>query len=83
MWHPSHEIVSSAWHEDKNISKLRPALTMSDAEKLVHAWISSRLDYCKSRLHTSVEHMESVAARNFLWKHILLSLFFFVHYVIK
>ena len=32
----------------KNISKLRPTLTLPDAEKLVHAFISSRLDYCNS-----------------------------------
>ncbi|KAK0156418.1 hypothetical protein N1851_000288 [Merluccius polli] len=34
----------------KNISKLHPFLTFSDAEKLVHALISCRLDYCNSLL---------------------------------
>ena len=33
----------------KNISKLQPFLTFSDAEKLVHA-LTSRLDYCNSLL---------------------------------
>jgi len=30
------------------ISKFRPTLTTSDAEQLVHAFISSRLEYCNS-----------------------------------
>uniref|UniRef100_A0A3P9KHX3 Reverse transcriptase domain-containing protein n=1 Tax=Oryzias latipes TaxID=8090 RepID=A0A3P9KHX3_ORYLA len=34
----------------KNIAKLRPSLTQSDAEKLIHAFVSSRLDYCNALL---------------------------------
>ena len=34
----------------KNISKLRPTLSLPDAEKLVHAFVSSRLDYCNALL---------------------------------
>lgn len=34
----------------RNIAKLRSTLTLADAEKLVHALISSRLDYCNALL---------------------------------
>lgn len=32
----------------RSIAKLRPVLTLQDAEKLVHAFVSSRLDYCNA-----------------------------------
>ncbi|KAI5608422.1 hypothetical protein C0J50_21025, partial [Silurus asotus] len=34
----------------RNISKLRNMLSISDAEKLVHAFMTSRLDYCNALL---------------------------------
>ncbi|KAI5618728.1 hypothetical protein C0J50_21720, partial [Silurus asotus] len=34
----------------RNISKLRNMLFISDAEKLVHAFMTSRLDYCNALL---------------------------------
>ncbi len=34
----------------KNISKLRPMLSMSNAEMLIHAFMISRLDYCNALL---------------------------------
>ncbi len=34
----------------QNIAKLRIMLTVSDAEKLVHAFLTSRLDYCNALL---------------------------------
>ncbi len=34
----------------KNISKLRPMLSMSNAEILIHAFMTSRLDYCNALL---------------------------------
>ncbi|KAI3373392.1 hypothetical protein L3Q82_021939 [Scortum barcoo] len=34
----------------RNIAKIRHFLSQSDAEKLVHAFVSSRLDYCNSLL---------------------------------
>ena len=43
--HINH-LCRTAFYHLKNISKLRPLLTLPDAEKLVHAFISSRLDYC-------------------------------------
>ncbi len=35
----------------KNISKLRPMLSMSNAEMLINAFMTSRLDYCIIVLH--------------------------------
>ncbi len=34
----------------KNISKLQPMLSMSNAETLIHAFMTSRLDYCNALL---------------------------------
>ncbi|KAI5621275.1 hypothetical protein C0J50_19210, partial [Silurus asotus] len=34
----------------RNISKLRNMLSISDAEKLVHAFMTSRIDYCNALL---------------------------------
>jgi len=34
----------------RNIAKLRNMLSISDAEKLVHAFMTSRLDYCNALL---------------------------------
>uniref|UniRef100_A0A6Q2XW77 Reverse transcriptase domain-containing protein n=1 Tax=Esox lucius TaxID=8010 RepID=A0A6Q2XW77_ESOLU len=47
--HIKHLCKTSFFHL-RNIAKLRPTLTLPDAEKLVHAFISSRLDYCNSLL---------------------------------
>uniref|UniRef100_A0A3P9I354 Reverse transcriptase domain-containing protein n=1 Tax=Oryzias latipes TaxID=8090 RepID=A0A3P9I354_ORYLA len=54
----------------KNIAKLRPSLTQSNAEKLIHAFISSRLDYCNAvlvgipgRSLEKLQHIQNCAAR--------------------
>jgi len=47
--HIKHLCKTSFYHL-RNIAKLRPTLGLSDAEKLVHAFVSSRLDYCNSLL---------------------------------
>ncbi len=47
--HISH-VTKSAFFHLRNIAKLRNMLSVSDAEKLVHAFMTSRLDYCNALL---------------------------------
>lgn len=47
--HIQHICKTSFFHL-RNISKLRPFLSLPAAEKLVHAFVSSRLDYCNALL---------------------------------
>ncbi len=46
--HISHVTKAAFFHP--NIAKLRNMLSVSDAEKLVHAFMTSRLDYCNALL---------------------------------
>ena len=43
-------VSKSTLYHLKNISKLRSLMTKSDLKKLIHAFISSRLDYCNGLL---------------------------------
>ncbi len=45
--HISH-VIKTAFFHLRNIAKLRNMLSVSDAEKLVHAFMTSRLDYCNA-----------------------------------
>ncbi len=47
--HISHATKTAFFHL-RNIAKLRNMLSVSDAEKLVHAFMISRLDYCNALL---------------------------------
>ncbi len=47
--HISH-VTKTAFFHLRNIVKLRNVLPVSDAEKLVHAFMTSRLDYCNALL---------------------------------
>ncbi len=43
-------ICKTAFFHLKNISKLRPMLSMSNAEMLIHAFMTSSLDFCNALL---------------------------------
>ncbi len=43
-------VTKTAFFHLRNIAKLRNMLSVSDADKLVHAFMTSRLDYCKAML---------------------------------
>ncbi len=43
-------VTKTAFFHLRNIAKLRNMLPVSDAEKLVHAFMTSRLDYCNALL---------------------------------
>ncbi len=47
--HISH-VKKTAFFHLRNIAKPRNMLSVSDAEKLVHAFMTSRLDYCNALL---------------------------------
>ncbi len=52
-------ICKTAFFHLKNISKLRPMLSMSNAEMLIHAFMTSRLDYCNALLGGCSAHLSS------------------------
>ncbi len=43
-------VTKTAFFHLRNIAKLRNMLSVSDAEKLIHAFMTSRLDYCNALL---------------------------------
>ncbi len=45
-----YSICKTLFFHLKNISKLRPTSAMSHAEVLIHAFLTSRLDYCNAFL---------------------------------
>ena len=47
------KVTQSCFYHLRNISKLKPILTPQDLEKIIHAFVSSRLDYCNG-LYTTL-----------------------------
>ncbi len=63
-------ICKNAFFHLNNISKLRPMLSKSNAEMLIHAFMTSRLDYCNAlldgcsaRLINKLQMVQNAAAR--------------------
>ena len=64
------QISRTAFFHLRNIAKIRGILSQTDAEKLVHAFVTSRLDYCNSLLSgcsngslKSLQLVQNAAAR--------------------
>ncbi len=51
------KICKTVFFHLKNISKLRPMLSMSNAEMLIHAFMTSKLDYCNALLGGCSAHL--------------------------
>ena len=63
-------VCKSAYFHLKNIARVRKYLTVAAAESLVHAFITSRIDYCNSLLCgisnlviSKLQHVQNSAAR--------------------
>uniref|UniRef100_A0A672H2B5 Reverse transcriptase domain-containing protein n=1 Tax=Salarias fasciatus TaxID=181472 RepID=A0A672H2B5_SALFA len=46
--HHSRQLVRTCFFQLRNIAKLRPMVSKKELEMIIHAFISSRLDYCNS-----------------------------------
>ena len=64
------DITKIAFFHLRNIAKIRSSLSMADAEILIHAFVSSRLDYCNALLSglprsstRSLQMVQNTAAR--------------------
>ena len=74
-------VCRTAYFHLRNIAKIRHILSQKDAETLIHAFITSRLDYCNSLLSgcsasrlKTLQHIQNSAARILTrtkkWNHI-------------
>ena len=47
---PIKNITKTSFYHLRNIAKVKPFLSQADTERLMHAFITSRLDYCNALL---------------------------------
>jgi len=63
-------ITSAAFYHLKNITRIKGIVSKPDLERLIHAFVSSRLDYCNSlltglskRAVRQLQYIQNAAAR--------------------
>ena len=63
-------VCKTAFFHPRNIARIRPYLNRNTTEKVIHAFVSSRLDYCNSLLYgmpnvliAKLQRVQNVAAR--------------------
>ena len=63
-------LCKTAFFHLRNIARIRPYLNRNTTEKVIHAFVSSRLDYCNSLLYgmpsvliSKLQRVQNVAAR--------------------
>lgn len=55
--HHSEQLAKNCFFQLRNIAKLRPMVSKDELEMIIHAFVSSRLDYCNS-LFTCLNNKE-------------------------
>lgn len=55
--HHIQHLCKTSFYELRNISKLCSSLSLSDAVKLVHAFVSSRVGYCNALLIGKLQYI--------------------------
>ena len=65
-----NKVVSESFYHLKNVSKIKRYLTLAETEKVIHAIVTSKLDYCNALLNesksatvTKLQKVQNYAAR--------------------
>ena len=58
-----NSVCKSAFHQLRNIARIRKYLSPKTTELLVHTFVSSKLDFCNSLLHGIPKHLLRKLAR--------------------
>ena len=54
-----NDLCKTAFHHIRNISRIRPCLSIESTETLVHVLVMSRLHHCNSFLYGLLSYLET------------------------